>query len=353
MTGWTGHGLSLFTLLMGGSAMTPLGICVIGAGELGAAQAESWLKVPEVKLVSVADPDIVRCRSSEVRYGFDSWHEDYREALAQPGIDVVSVAAPSNLHRECAEAAMERGYHVLCANPIAVSIEDAESMIATRDRTGVKLGIGLCRRYLGQVLKTRELVQAEVLGRPCVYRYVSGGERLHRLWVMDKHSGGGPVVDLCSRYFDEMRFIFGSEPLRVRASGLTLSEGAGELSGADLATDTVNLIVGFASGDIGVMSITWGLPQGVETRTLEDVLGSRGVIRLDNPAEVTVVTKRGHEEKFTGLDVEAQLRQLEAFAQAVREDLPVPFSAEDGLTALRVSQAALESVQTGQAVQLA
>ncbi|MCE5217287.1 Gfo/Idh/MocA family oxidoreductase [bacterium] len=333
--------------------MTPLGICVIGAGDLGATQAESWLKVPEVRLVSVADPDIVRCRSSQVKYGFDSWHEDYREALAQPGIDVVSVVVPSDLRRECAEAAMGRGYHVLCANPLAVSIEDAESMIASRDRAGVKLGVGLCRRYLGQVLKTRELIQAEALGRPCVYRYVSGGERLHRLWVMDKYSGGGPVIDLCSRYFDEMRFIFGSEPVRVRASGLTLSEGAGEMSGADLATDTVNLIVGFASGDIGVMSITWGLPQGVETGALEDVLGSRGVIRLDNPTEVTLVTKRGHEEKFTGLEADAQLRQLEAFAQAIREDLPIPFSAEDGLTALRVSHAVLASVRTGQAVDLA
>lgn len=331
--------------------MSELGICVIGAGALGTVHAQNWPKVPDVRLISVADPDTDRARAAQEKFGFESWHEDYHEALAAPGIDAVSVAVPSSLHRACSEAAMEKGYHVICEKPISLSVADAEAMIATRDRRGVKLAVGFCKRFMEQVHKVQELVQGGKIGRPCVYRFITGWERRPKLWIMDKNWGGGPVIDICCHYFDQWRLIFGSDPVRVKAAGMTFSEGAEELPGVEPETDTANLTVEYASGDIGLISITWGLPRGVTTGSLEDLMGPDGVINVQGANQVTLVTKAG-EEVFGELDADMHPKQLNAFAEAIRKDKPVAASAEDGLLALRVSLAVLESIETGEAVSL-
>ena len=331
--------------------MSKLGICIIGAGQLANVHAEHWLTVPDVELISVADPDTDRAKQTCERHGFKSWHSDNAEALAQPGIDAVSVAVPQSVHKECSVAAMDKGYHVICEKPIALTLEDAEEMIATRDRTGVKLAIGLCKRFMGQVLTVRDLVQSGRIGRPCVYRFVTGWERRPKLWIMDKNWGGGPVIDFCCHYFDQWRVIFGGKPVRVKAAGMTFSQGAEELPGVDPEIDTANLTVEYETGDIGMLSVTWGLPRGVKTANQEDVMGPDGVIVVDSAKKLILRTRDG-EQTFEGLDADMHTRQLNAFAEAIREDKPVAASAEDALLALRVSVAVLESIRTGEAVSL-
>jgi len=329
----------------------PLGICVIGAGDLGTNHAKNWLTVPDVQLISVADPNLERANASGEKYGFQSVHGDYREALDQPGIDAVSVAVPEYLHRECSEAAMERGYHVMCEKPISLTVEDAEAMIATRDRTGVKLAFGFCKRFLGQVHTLRDLVQEGRIGRPCVYRFVTGCERRPKMWIMDRRYGGGPVIDFCCHYFDQWGIIFGGKPARVMAAGMTFSQGAEELPNIEPELDTANFTVEYDTGDIGVISITWGLPRGVQTGSFEDLIGPRGVIDIQGLKTLTLKT-RGGEEIFDDLDADMYAKQLQAFARSIREDLPVPASAEDALAALKVSLAVIESARTHEVVKL-
>jgi predicted dehydrogenase len=329
--------------------MSPLGICVIGAGDLGTVHAQSWLTVPDVKLISVADPLTERSLRNRDRFGFQAACADHLEALDMPGIQVVSVAVPSSLHRQCSEAAMDRGYHVLCEKPIALSVEDARAMLATRDRTGVKLAVGFCKRFMGQVEKVAELVQEGAIGRPCMYRFVTGWERRPKLWIMDKDWGGGPVIDLCCHYIDQMRVIFGSDPVRVKAAGMTLSEGAEELPGVHPEIDTASFTVEYASGDVGALSLTWGLPRGVKTEQVEDLIGPEGAIKVDGVQQITLLQRSGA-QVFADLGYDMYARQAQAFAGAIRQDSPVAASAEDGLLALRVSLAALESIRSGEAV---
>lgn len=326
--------------------MAELGVCVIGAGALGTIHADNWRKVPDVRLISVADPDTERAQAAADKHGFNSWHASYEEALSAPGIHAVSVAVPSSLHRPCSVAAMDRGYHVICEKPIALTVADAEAMIAARDRNGVKLALGFCKRFMEQVEVVRSLVQGGRIGRPCVYRFITGWERRPKLWIMDKNWGGGPVIDLCCHYFDQWRIIFDSDPMRVKATGMTFSLGAEELPGVDPEIDTANLMVEHGSGDIGLISITWGLPRGVQRPSFEDLLGPHGAITVHGPGQVTLHTREG-DKTFGDLDADMHPKQLAAFADAIRYDRPVAASAEDGLRALHVSLAALESIRTG------
>lgn len=331
--------------------MSRLGVCVIGAGDMGTVHARSWRSVPGVRLAAVADPLADRAERNREEFGFEHSFTDYRGALGAPGIDLVSVCVPSSLHRECSEAAMERGYHVLCEKPISLTVADAESMIAVRDRAGVKLAVGFCKRFMGQVTKMAELVQGGALGRPCMYRFVTGWERRFKLWIMDRDWGGGPVIDLCCHYFDQLRVIFGSDPVRVKASGMTLSEGAEELPGVHPELDTAGITVEYGSGDVALIGITWGLPRGVKTGQMEDLIGPDGAVSVDNPSQITL-QQTGSSEVFGELNTDMYERQVAAFAAAILENRPVAAGAEDGLLALRVSLAVLESVRTGLTVEL-
>lgn len=331
--------------------MRKLRVCIIGAGALGTVHARNWLTVPEVELVAVADPIEQRAEALGEELGIPRRFTDHEEALQVEGIDAVSVAVPSALHRACSVAAMERGCHVICEKPVAVTMEDALAMKEARESTGVKLAIGFCKRFMEQVRRSAELVQGGTLGRPVIYRHISGWEIRPKPWIMDRVMGGGPVIDIAVHYFDQWRVIFASEPVRVKASGTIFSAGAPELPGVAPGIDSFALSVEYASGDIGVLSMSWGLPLGVTTPTHENIIGPRGAVLIEGSGSMTLKTAEG-EQQFGDLDTDMHPKQLAAFAQAIREDGPVAADIDDGIAALKVSLAALESIETGQAVEV-
>ena len=332
--------------------MEQLNICVVGAGDLGTVHTEQWQALPGAEVLAICDRDEERALAAQEKFGIDAVYTDYREAFEHPGIDAVSVAIPSGVHRIVSEAAMRRGYHVLCEKPIAVTRQDAEAMVTAAQECGVKFALGFCKRFLEQVHKLRELVQGGAIGRPVFYRHASGISVRPKLWIMDKEMGGGPIIDMACHYFDQWRLIFDSEPVRVKASGLTLSAESPLMTDYDPQVDTVTILVEFASGDVGSLSLSWGLPPGVSCETMEDVLGPDGVIAVNGLDELAVQTEGGETELFDDLDAHMFEREIAAFAEAIREDKPVAAGGEDGMIALQVSLAALRSIETGQMVTL-
>ncbi len=332
--------------------MEQLKVCVIGAGDLGTVHAEQWQKVPAAQVVAICDIDKERALAAQEKFGIDAAYTDYREALNHPGIDAVSVAIPGSVHRIVSEAAMRRGYHVLCEKPIAVTWEDGQAMVTAAQECGVKFALGFCKRFLEQVQKLRELVQSGIIGRPVFYRHISGISVRPKLWIMDKEMGGGPIIDMACHYFDQWRVIFDSEPVRVKASGVTLSADSSLMADYDPQVDTVTILVEFASGEVGSLSLSWGLPPGVSSGVLEDVLGPGGLITVRGFDELVVQTEDGATKVFNNLDTNMYEREIAAFAEAIREDKPVAAGGEDGMIALQVSIAALRSIETGQMVAL-
>jgi len=329
-----------------------LNICVIGAGDLGTVHTEQWQKVPGAEVVAICDIDETRALAAQEKFGIDAVYTDYRQAFDHPGIDAVSVAIPSGVHRIVSETAMRRGYHVLCEKPIAVTWQDGEAMVTAAQECGVKFALGFCKRFLEQVHKLRELVQSGAIGRPVFYRHASGIQVRPKLWIMDKDMGGGPIIDTACHYFDQWRLIFDSKPVQVKASGLTLSTNSPLMAEYDPQVDTVTVLVEFASGDVGSLSLSWGLPPGVSSEMVEDVLGPDGVIAVNGLDGIAVQTEGGETEVFAGLDANMFEHEIAAFAEAIREDKLVAAGGEDGMIALQVSLAALRSIETGQAVTL-
>lgn len=325
-----------------------LNVCVLGCGQLGQVHARTWPQVDGARVVAVADPLEDRARTLGEEIGC-AWYADYREALSTPGLNAVSVAVPSAFHRDCTLAAIEAGCHVICEKPLALSLEHAREMIRAAEAADRKLAVGFCKRFMGQVTTVRDLVQSGQLGRPVMYRHVSAWEIRPKPWIMDRNLGGGPLFDISCHYTDQWRVIFGSDPIRVKASGLTIMEESPDKPDIDPQLDTFCMSVEYASGDIGVLSMSWGLPKGVTGQTLEDCLGPLGLLTIET-ASVLLKGPAGAAEAHSNLSMEMHPGQLRSFAAAIRTGSPVGASGEDGLWALQTSLAALRSIETGQAV---
>ncbi len=329
-----------------------LGIAVIGAGSMGTRHTIGWSTLENARLVAVSDPIEERARNLKEKYGFETWTKDYKAAIDRGDVDVVSVCTPAYYHPEVTIFAAERGKHILCEKPIALTLEAADEMIKACKRNRVFLEIGFQRRYTEDSVRLAALLQGGVIGRPVMFTAHSGVEIRPKRAMHDMRKGnGGPIIDNCCHLFDLWRMIFDADPVRVTARGFTFAKGRPELSHIEeLAPDTGAIIVEHSSGDLGVITITWGLPPGLSVPSYTDILGPMGVIFPGS--NQIIIRKEGKEEKIDLAPMEAKAAQIHYFAKVILGEAELKVNGENGRVALQVSLAALKSMERGEPVKI-
>jgi predicted dehydrogenase len=340
------------------SAQEELGVCVVGTGDIGTFYLRAWRAADGARVVSVADIDEERAQQAAENFSAESWHTDYRDAIVADGVDVVCVCTPTMLHPEVTIAAAEQGRHVLCVKPIALTLEDADRMIEAAESAGVQFCVGFMRRYTPSTRLVRDSLGAESVGRPAFYSVTSRNGIRPKILMHDVNANGGPVIDMCCHWIDVARVYFDSEPVRVMAQGMTFATDRPELASIETkALDTASISVGFESGDILSIDISWGLAPNQGPETVEQIWGPSGRIAgLTFESSLTVIhdeqSKRTIEMQRLETFQDATNLLVEDFLAAVRGEMQLPVTGEDGRRALEVSLAALESIETGRAIEL-
>ena len=116
-------------------AQQPLGIGLIGAGNIVKRHALAYRALPELsRLVAVADLDIKRAHAARTNFGFAHALDDHRELLQRDDVDVVDICTPANHHARLVIDALEAGKHVLCEKPMATTLADADKIIQAAER---------------------------------------------------------------------------------------------------------------------------------------------------------------------------------------------------------------------------
>ena len=140
-----------------------LSIGIIGLGGVAQAHLQAFDLLDNLTIVSVCDvrADVVDAVSKNVSA---IGYTDYRDLLTAGNIDLVMVLTPVSTHREIVEAVAEQGVHVFCEKPIAVTLDDADAIVAACQHAQVKLFYGSCYRYLPAIIKAKQLIQAGVIG---------------------------------------------------------------------------------------------------------------------------------------------------------------------------------------------
>jgi predicted dehydrogenase len=173
----------------------------------------------------------------------------------------------------------------------------------------------------------------------------------------DANANGGPVIDMAVHLIDLWNTIFDSRPVSVAAQGLRIGKDRPEIDHIEeVAVDTATVLVKYASGDIGTFVVTWGLPAKVNPAQHHDQIYSpRGMAELyyaANQQELRLMGENGAWKTLCISHEDMYKNQIQAYANWVLKDEPFPARGEDGKLALQVALAALESIETGQTIQL-
>ena len=197
--------------------MDRVGFGVIGAGLFGENHALVYSRLPGVELVAVCDQNEERAREVAERYGARAHYTDYAQLLADPDIRAVSIATPDFAHTAIALAAAEAGKHILCEKPLATTVEEAQAVVDTAARAGVKLHGRLSQPRESSVRRRSRQRPNGAIGTPA-YGYarlsnttfvplemLSWADRSSALWFLGSHA-----VDI-------MRFILNDTVVRVQA----------------------------------------------------------------------------------------------------------------------------------------
>jgi len=326
------------------------GVAIIACGARGKAHAAAWSKLDNVAIRAVTDTDGERAEALAKEHGAEAV-KDYVGAIDRDDVQIVSVCTPACFHAEPTVFAADRGKHVLCEKPMALTVTDGTRMLDAVQRNGVKLSFSFQAQFNEITEKLREIMDNGEIGRPVMARHLSAAEIRPKLAMHSQTGNNGPVNDICPHTFTLWRYIFRSEPVRIQAGGLTIAQDSPVLESVkDKAVDTATLIVTFASGDIGVYSITWGLPRGTKSSSYQDVVGPKGVLR---PAGGSLTIVKGEEETvLSDLKRGGDTDQVAAFLKAIEEDAEPRNTGRDALISLEMSLAALKSIETGQAVRI-
>lgn len=318
--------------------MTTVGI--VGLGGMGRTHARHWSAMPDVRL-AVFDVDPERIGAFEREFGA-ARVANYSALLDNS--DLIDICLPTHLHLEHALRAIEDGIPTICEKPLCLSVADCAKIVEAAEKQNVPFMTAQVVRYFPEFRTANKLVRDGTIGTPAAIRTRRGGAAPKGAggWFADPSLSGGVIVDLMIHDFDWIRWTFG-EVERVFAQALTYT-GTQDIDYA-LATLTLE------SGALAHVEATWADPGGF--RVTFEVCGSGGMIEHDSRRSHTLRTVTSdatfHESPLAAED-DPYYCELRAFLCAVRENKPVPVTALDGLRAVAIAEAAVESARTNRAV---
>ena len=259
-----------------------LGIAVVGAGRIGTLRARLAAKHPSVSFLAVSDRDPARARSLAQQAGADFHSGDNIEIISRPEVNAVIVSTPEGEHAAAVCKALELGKPVLVEKPIALTLADADRILATLKQTGGSLRIGYSRRFKECFLRAKEQMVQGRLGR------VVGGtarvynSRAQAFAILKRDPHATPVMDVLTYYVDLMCwFLEGNPPVEIVARGQT---GIFKEAGYS-AHDVTWAIVTLADGAVINLGVSYALPTRYPTLGQSDrveLLGSEGTLIIDD-----------------------------------------------------------------------
>ncbi len=278
--------------------MKPLRIGIIGYGMIGKIHTMAYLAIPmysqgeiPLKLVAICD-NAVNCQNAMKSAPFEWSTENYHELLANQNIDVVSICSPNHLHQEMVVEALQHGKHVYTEKPLALSLHEAEQIVAIQSEG--RVGMAFEYRFIPAVLRAKQMLQDGALGRIFHFRMVYHrsrfiDEKLPVTWRLQKqYSGGGALADLGSHLVDLTLFLIDdiqsvSNTTEIFIPKRRSSENPEQWISVDV-DDYALLQVKLANGAVGTIEASrYATGSGNEIEF--EIFGSKGALKfnLNNP----------------------------------------------------------------------
>jgi predicted dehydrogenase len=330
-------------------------------------------RAARARLVGLVSSSPARSASAAQSLGVEAAYDSVELLLADPAVDVVHIATPNATHRELALAAIRAGKHVVCEKPLATSVADAAELVAAAATAGVVATVPFAYRFHPMVREARARLAGGGPGRlhsiQGVYLQDWLLDRSDDNWRVDEGQGGPSraFADIGSHLVDLIEFVTGDRIARVQA--LTRTVHAERASTKDVTTeDLAAVLFETGSGAVGTLLVSQVAP-GRKNRLHVELAGANESVVFDqeHPEALWLGRRAGSEIVTRGEGLAPDAARLsilpsghplgfqDAFNAFVadsyaaitgdqRDGLP---TFDDGLRAVHITQAVIESASTG------
>jgi predicted dehydrogenase len=322
-------------------------------GVLGVAKIATEKVIPAMQrgrhseVTAIASRNADKARAAAAALGIPKAYGSYDDLLRDPDVDAIYNPLPNDLHVPWTTKAAERGKHVLCEKPIALTAAEARELMAARDRTGAKIQEAFMVRTHPQWLKVRDLVRDGAIGE---LRSILGAFSYFNRDPANIRNlpaaGGGALMDIGCYLINTSRFLFDREPDRV----MGLVDRDPDMTIDRMTTLLMDFGTGHAAGTCSTQMVFYQQMQ---------IFGTTGRIELpipfnappDRPCRVIVDSGK---DLFRGgvteivIDICNQYTiQGDLFSKAILDGGDVPSPIEDAVKNMACIDAVFRSAGTG------
>ncbi len=355
---------------------------LIGSGMMGQEHIRNLNLLDGCEVLAVADPDeSMRAQSMQTSGGTAKGFADYKVMLSTGNLDALVIAAPNDMHHHILMDVLDSGLPILCEKPLCTRSDHCREVLAKSKNHEAPIWVAMEYRYMPPVQHLLQELRAGTAGTP---RMMSIKE--HRFPFLEKVGDwnrfnvrtGGTLVEKCCHFWDLMRLVFQSDPVRIYASAspdVNHQEERYDGQTPDII-DNGFVIVDFANGARGMLDLCM-FAEGSYWQEVISVTGEKARIdaKVPGPARFSPDGKEraseieiSHREskQITREEINVDRAVLQAgdhhgstyfqhqkFRDLVKSGRGSPdVSLNDGLWSVLVGEAAEQSARTGQAVAL-
>ena len=189
-----------------------LGLGMIGCGSFGVFCLNSFTKVKELKIIAVADVNEKLAKRTADKFQC-KWYSETQELINDPEVEMVHIVTPPSTHFSLSRYALQKGKHVLCEKPLALSLSEADEILNLAREKRVILPVNLVLRYVPITNIIKEIIRSEILGDPLrayFENYATDSNLDKGHWFWDKKQSGGIFVEHGVHFFDLYDYWFGN-----------------------------------------------------------------------------------------------------------------------------------------------
>jgi predicted dehydrogenase len=331
--------------------VTNMRVGIAGAGFMGSTHAAGWAETGAEMMGCVAETE-EEARPLAEQYGIKTY-PSFADMLSE--VDVVDICTPTHLHLDMVLQAAAAGKQIICEKPLARTVDHARQAVQACRQAGVTLLVAHVVRFFPEYALAKATVAQGKIGKPGVIRLSRRSYRPKKPvgnWFLDEAKSGGILMDLMIHDYDIARWIAGDVET-VFARKVSSKH-------TDADVDYGLTLLKHSSGALSHVAGGWAYPPPTFHTHIE-IAGDEGLIEFDSddtaPIRNLVLSTKKGEAPDVGLpsspvSESPYTTQIKEFYQFLAGDGATRVTAIDGLAAVQIAEAAIESDKTGKPILL-
>ncbi len=314
--------------------MSQLRVGVIGTGFWGKNQARVLANLDSAKLVAVCDTNAAAAQSVGAQFNVE-YDTDVNHLLARKDVDAITICTPTTTHKQIADRALTAGKHVMVEKPMTNTVSEARELLELAERKGLRLMPGHIERFNPAVSYLKNLIDTGKLGKAILLIARRVGRWPERIGDV------GVVRDTAIHDIDLARYILKDDVNSVYARTGSMRH---------TKEDYAEIMLQFKNGGTAFIDANWLTPR--KTRRLI-VTGSDATVQLDYITQELWIEESDKVVEPSIERKEPLTMELTHFTQSILNDRPFTVNGIDGMRAVEICEAVLQSGSTGRTITLA